>query len=252
MGEPGGMRLLLFVFAKNEESQFERTVRGLQAACSPDHVAGMVLFLAQNATGGCLRTAEVLNRADFPIAVEIARQPCGDIPACLKAVLDARADITHVLFVAADYFLEPAAIAGLIGRAARDPGAVHKFSRALPGGGFSPGYPAGAETLYRLFCAAVRVFYGCKITDPSFFIMAAPVRFFRRIRFKRTSMLFGQEWMYALLRAKAPVAEIPAVNLPRTEMGGTATLLYRLRYVTIAVAMRLRPMKRIWEKGAMP
>jgi len=244
-----GMRLLLFIFAKNEESQLEKTVRGLQAVCPPESVAGMVLFLAPNATKGCLRTAEGLQNAGFLIPIEIFQQASSNIPACVKAVLDGKPDVSHVMHLASDYFMESSAIAGLIESAAQDCGTVYKFSRTVPGGGFSPGYRHGMVPLYRLFCACVRVLYGCGITDPAFFVMVAPVRLFQLVQFRHTSMLYGQEWMYALLRGKTPIIEIPAVHLPRTEMDNSTTIYRRLRYMSIAVCMRFASKKSIWLKG---
>jgi len=245
------MRLLLFIFAKNEEGQLEKTVCGLQAACSPESVVSMVLFLAPNATEGCLRTANALQNAGFPIPVEVFRQPSGDIPACIKSALEDRRDISHVMHLASDYFLESGVIAGLITRAAQDCGTIYKFSRTVSGGGFSPGYRGGMAFLYRLFCACIRLLYGCKITDPAFFVMIVPVHLFQHVQFRHTSMLYGQEWVYALLRNKTPIIEIPAVHLPRTEMENSSTIRRRLHYVSIGIAMRFLAIKSIWGKGTI-
>jgi len=248
MTDPG-MRLLLVVLAKNEESQLAKTVRGLQAACAPETVAAIVLLLAANATEGCLRTASQLRGTAFPIPVEIFMQPCADLFASARAAVDSVPRATHVLFLASDYFLESRAVAGLAARAAGNPMVVHKFSRALPGGGFSPGYPAGAVPLYRLFCAFVRLLYGCGVTDPVFPVMIVPVRLLRLFRNKRGSLLAWAEWVFALMRAKTPIEEVPAESLPRTEQENSSTLLTRLRCAAIAVSMRFAPLERIWKEA---
>ena len=246
------MRLLLLIGAKNEETQLEKTVRGLQAACSPETAAGMVILLARTATEGCVRTARALQGNAFPIPVETVQQPTDDIPASINAVLGDGRDASHILCLASDYFVESSAIADLIARAEQDRGAIYKLSRALPGGSFSPHYRAGMVPLYRLFCVFIRALYMCGITDPSFTVMVVPVRLFQSIRFRRTSLAFLLEWMYALLRAKIPIVEIPAVNLPRTEGENSTNLAARLRHAAIAVRTRVVPAKKLWKEGYTP
>jgi len=244
------MRLLLFVLAKDEESQLEKTVCGLQAACAPGSLAGMVLLLAPNATQGCRRVAEALQNADFRVAVEVVVQPSWDFPACVKSVLLDR-QISHLLFVASDYYYESSAIADLIARAKECPGSIHRLSRTMPGGGFSSDYNAIEVLLYRLFCVFVRVLYGCRVTDPASAIAVVPERLFRLLKFRQGSLLIGAEWMFALLRSQAaPIVEIPAVTLPRAEGKGFSTVVSRLRYVPVAIRMRFIPLKNIWEEGA--
>ena len=242
------MRLLIVIGAKNEESQLEKTVRGLEAACSPGQVAGIVLMLAQNATEGCRRTADELCSVEFPIPVEAVVDPSRNLPASLKAVLGGRQDASHTLFLAADYFLDSSAVAGLVARAAQDPGTIYKISRAMRGGSFSPDYSPVEVLLYRLFCVFIRILYSCSITDPAFFVMVMPISLFLALRFKQASVPFGVEMMYALLRSKALIAEIPADNLPRTEMHNSSTIRQRLRYATIAVGMRFMPRKKFFEE----
>ena len=231
------MRLLIFVLASNEEHQLEQTVRGLQEECSPAHVAGIMLFLAPKATEGCLRTAAALEASDAPIPVEIVRESFGNALYTTQEVLRTRKNITHALFLASDYFLETSQIVGMIERAAHDLDHIYKFSRVLPGGRFQPGYPAGAIPLYRLFCAFVRILYGVKVTDPVFFVLIAPVQLFQ-LECREPSILAGTELLFLLLRAKAPIAEVPAYHLPRTEKKGSTNLAFRLRYVKIALRTR--------------
>jgi len=246
------MRLLLIVLAKNEETQLEKTVRDLQTACSPEQVAGMVLLLAQNVTEGCLRTAntlcgEWLSRSlGFPIPIEVVQQSANSIPDGIITVLDSRPDASHVLLLVSDGFLESVAVSELIARAAQDRDHIYKISRALPGGAFSPQYCAAETWLYRLFCAFVRLLFGCSITDPAFGVMVVPVHLFQLVRLRHKTLLFWVEWMYALLRSETVIVEIPAIHLPRTEKEGSSTILSRLRYVTIAIQMRFAPKKSIW------
>jgi len=243
------MRLLLIIFALNEESDLEKTVRGLQALCSPELVAGMVLLLAKSATEGCLRTAKALETAGFAIPVEVARQPSRDVLGCVKTVLGSRRHATHIMFLFADYFMESAAIADIIARAAQDRGTIYKFSRALPGGAFTPEYRPGEEWLYRLFSLFVRLLFRCGITDPVFQIMVAPVHLFWPTRFRQTSMVFGIEWVFTLLRNKISITEIPVVQLPRTGPGYKPTGNHRLHYLPITFRARFAPKKCIWEEG---
>ena len=231
------MRLLIFVLASNEEHQLEKTVRGLQAQCPPEHAAGIVLFLAPKATVGCLRTAAALQDLTAPIPTEILQETTLNTPETIKKAVRARTDATHVLFLASDYFLETSQIVDLIERAARDPEHIYKFSRALPGGRFQPGYPIGAIPLYRLFSFFVRILYGVKITDPVFPVMVAPVQLFQQ-QYAQSSILAGAEFIFLLLRMKLPMIEVPAFHLPRTEKKGTTNIAFRLRYLGIALRTR--------------
>ena len=174
------MHLLLFVMAKNEEKQLEETVRGLQSVCPGEIVAGMVLYLAPDATQGCLSTARALQSEASRIPVEIFVQPSGDIPAGFKAVLNRRRDVTHVLFLMSDNNIEIGAIVGLIERAAADPDTVYKFSRALPGGRFSSHYSVLEVRAYLLLCAFVRLLYGNRLTDHFFLVGIYPAALPRR------------------------------------------------------------------------
>jgi len=244
------MRLLLFVLAVNEEAELEKTVRGLQAACSPEHVAGIVLLLAQRASEGCLRTAQALTRAGFPIPTEISVQASRDIPACIKTVLNDGRDVTHMLIAFADYCMDPNDIAGLVARAAKDPGAIHKFSRALPGGTFSPEYRPGELPLYRLFSLGVRALFLRRISDPVFQVIVTPARLFRAIRFRQASMAFGIEWVCTLLRMRVPVAEYPVVSLPRTGPDYPSHNRHRRYYLPAVFRARFAPKKSIWEASA--
>jgi len=242
------MRLLIFIGAVNEESQLEQTVRGLAAACSPAHVASLMVSLAPMATEGCIRTAEALEDVSAPIPIEIYRQPVLDCPFSANALLDTRPDITHVMFLASDYDVESATVAGMIARAAQDCDTVYKLSRNLRGGRFSAEYPFGMVASYRLFTLLLRIGFFSRITDPAFFCMVAPVRLFRAVRFREKSVIFGVEWAFTLLRARAPTAELPAVQLPRTEGAGSSTPLGRLRYVRLAARARFAPLKDIWDE----
>ena len=251
MTDQQDMRLLIVVMAKNEESQLDQTVRGLQNAGLPEQAAGMVILLAQYATEGCLRTAEALQNEGFSIPVEAVRQPVNNLPVSIQIALNDRSHITHFLYLAADYFLESEAIAGLIARAVQDRGSIYKVSRALPGGSFSPHYSGVQVLLYRSFCTFVRVLFNCNITDPVFSSLVAPVQLFCLFRPKQTTLAFCSEWMFALLRKKVAVTEIPVVNLPRTEQEGTSTVFSRLRYVKTALRARFVPMKRLWDEDAL-
>ena len=244
------MRLLIVIGARNEETQLEETVRGLQAACSPKQVAGMVLLLASKTTEGCLRTANAMQNAGFHIPVEAVQQMSGNVPDSIKAILGGRREITHVLFLASDGCLNASAVASLVARAQQDRCAVYKISRTLPGGGFSSRYSAAEILLYKLFCVFVRMLFCCEITDPAFFVTIAPVHLFQFVQFSQSSILFGVEWIYALLRRRVPIFEIPAKNLPRTEMEDSSTVLSRLRYAAIAVRIRFMPLSRLWEDKA--
>jgi len=238
------MRLLLVVLAKNEEAQLKKTIHGLQAVCSPENVAGMVILLARMATGGCVRAAFALQNNDFSIPVKTVQQECDDLPACIKAVLNDSHNVSYILCLASDYFLESVAIADLITYADQDRGAIYKFSRALPGGRFSPHYHAVMVLLYRLFCAFIRVLYQCEITDPAFTVMIVPIQLFLSVRFSQNSLMCFPEWMYVLLRAKKNIVEIPAVNLPRTEMENSSSIATRLRHAAIAIRTRVLPVKK--------
>jgi len=240
------MQLLIFVAANNEEHQLEKTVRALQTECPPEHVACIVLVLASKATGGCLRTAAALQDPSAPIPVEIFPEPSGNFTETIKAMLRDKPAVTHVLGLAADYFLETSQIVDLIERAAHDPDHIYKFSRALPGGRFEPGYPFGAIPLYWLFCVFVSILYGFRITDPVFAAMVAPVSLFHR-QYRQSSILVGAEWMFTLLRMKAPIVEIPAFHLERTEKKGSTNIAFRLRY--IGIALRTRFTKRFKDEG---
>jgi len=231
------MQLLIFVLASNEEHQLEKTVRGLQAECPPEHVAGIVLFLAAKATEGCLRTAAALQDLTAPILTEILQETALTTPETVKEALHAKKEATHVIFLASDYFLETSQVVDIIERAAHDPDHIYKFSRALPGGRFQPGYPIGAIPLYRLFAFFVRILYGSNITDPVFPVMVSPVQLFQQ-QYTQSSILAGAEFMFLLLRMKVPMVEVPAYHLPRTEQQGTTNIAFRLRYVGIALRTR--------------
>ena len=231
------MRLLIFVLASNEEAQLKKTVRGLQEQCPPAHVAGIVMFLAPKTTEGCLRTAAALQDPSAPIPTEILQETNLTSPDSVKEALRARPDVTHVMFLASDYFLETSQVVYLIEQAAHDLDHIYKFSRAMPGGRFQPGYPFGAIPLYRLFCFFIRILYGSKVTDPVFPVMAAPVQLFQR-QYQQSSILAGSEFMFLLMRTKAPIVELPAYHLPRTEKRGTTNIAFRLRYVGIALRTR--------------
>ena len=241
--------LLLMIFAKNEENQLEKTVRCLQAVCPAEHVAGMVLFLAPNATEGCLRTAKALQNTEFPIPVEVFVQPSYDVPGCVKAVLADRQGISHVLFSAADEYVESSTIAHLITCAAQDRSNIYKLSRTLPGGDFSSDYSRSTVLLYKIFCVFIRILFRSKVTDPVFAVVVAPVHLFLLTRFQVTSLLFYAEWMFALLRRKTPITEFPALTLPRTEFNAFSSIFSRLRYVPIALRMRFLPKHKIFMKG---
>jgi len=242
------IRLLLIVLAVNEELELEKTVHGLQSTCSPELVAGMVLLLAQNATEGCLRTARSLAEAGLPIPTQVVVQPSRDIPGCIKAVLDSRPDATHMMIAFSDYCMESDDLAGLVANAARDRDRIYKFSRALAGGTFKPEYRPGEVRLYLLFCICIRILFWSHITDPVFQVVVSPVQLFQSVRFKFTSMAFGAEWMYALLRRKTPMVEIPVVSLPRIgPIALTRRNNHRLHYLLAAIRTRFAPKKYIWE-----
>ena len=243
----GGMRLLLIVLAKNEELQLKQTVHGLQAACSPETVAGITLLLAHNATDGCLRVAtELSESAGQPLPVVLVKQPTSDLPACIRTVLDDRQDITHVMFLGADYFLESAAIADLVAHAAQDTGSVYKFSRTLPGGAFASHYKPFLIPLYRLFCVFTRMLFGRGASDPAFGHGAIPVHILRGIRYNQTSHMLVVEQMLTLRRLKIPIVEIPAVQLPRTEHKNSSNLRQRLLYIVAVLRIRFAPLGWIW------
>ena len=240
------MRLLLFVVARNEESQLIKTVRGLQAVCPPEYVKSMVLLLARDATEGCRRTAGALQNESFPIPVEAIVQPNDNLPGCVKAILKERQGFSHFLIVASDFFLESGAIGDMVTRAARDPDTIYKFSRAMPGGSFGPRYSKLELWLYRLFSAFIRLLYSCDLTDPAFAILVAPASLAISVRLRHSSLLGNIEWLFALLRVKAPIVEVPAINLPRTEMKESTTFIKRLFYIAIALRIRVVPKKRVW------
>ena len=242
------MRLLLIVLAKNEELQLVQTIQGLQAACSPETVAGITLLLAHNVTDGCLRTAaELVGAAGQPLPVALVRQPTSDLPACVRTVLDDRRDdITHVMFLGADYFLESTAIADLIARAAQDRSAVYKFSRTLPGGAFASHYKPFLIPLYRLFCLFARMLFGRGASDPAFAHGVIPAHVLRGIRYTQTAAMLVVEQMLTLRRLKIPVVEIPAVQLPRTEHKNSSTFRQRIIYIFSALRIRFAPLNWIW------
>jgi len=246
------MRLQIFVFAVNEEVELEKTVRGLQAVCSPGIVAGITLLLAHRASAGCLRTSRAMAGAGFAIPVEVVVQPSRDVLGCVTGVLSSGRDISHFLFLMADYFLESEAIAGLIDLAARDRSVIYKFSRALPGGRFSPEYRPGELPLYRCFTLLLRLSFRSGVTDPIFSVMVAPVQKFLPVRIREKSLMFWTEWLFILMRGKEPIIEIPAYSLPRTGPDYTFHNMHRLHYLPVAIRARFAPQKSLWEEGCVP
>ena len=238
------MRICLIIFAKNEQHSLEKTVRDLQEACSPQSVAGMVVFLAPNATEACSATAQALAQELFGIPVQVVVQQPSGVGLSMQTLFS-NANFTHVMILSADYFVRPTAVAQLIAHAAQQPDVIYKFSRALPGGSFSSEYSRTKILLYRVFVFCLRILYHCNITDPAFISVLMPCPYMFCVRPRERSVHAGLEWLLIMLRCRVPVVELAAQNLPRTEQKGSSTVIGRLNYIRIALRVRFAPKKKI-------
>ena len=151
---------------------------------------------------------------------------------------------SHVMLMAADLETDPELIPRFIEKMQEGRWDVVAGSRWLPGGGFE-GYGRARLALNRLFQQCLRLAYLTWLTDLTF-----AYRLYRRevlegIRWEALGHPFLLECLLKPLRLGARVVEVPCRWRCRPEGTSAGSFRQMLRYVPLAIRVRLLPRSRL-------
>jgi len=225
----------------NETDALRTTVETIERLAG-EHVAEILIVVADRTTGDAMQTAEHLRR-QRPEVVRIHRQNLPRLGGALRDAFEA-ARGRHLMLMASDLETDPERIPDFIAAMGRGDCDVVAASRWLPGGGFD-GYGRLRVVLNWIFQQALRCLYLTRLTDLTF-----AYRLYRRealsgIRWEQLGHPFLLECLLKPMRLGARVAEIPCRWRCRDEGDSAGSFRQMLCYVPLALRIRFCAKRRI-------
>ncbi len=225
----------------NETESLRTTVETIRRLAT-EHVHEILIVTADRTTDESLSTAEQL-QAHTPETVRVLRQQLPSLGGALRDAL-AAATGTHVMLMAADLETDPELIPRFVEAMQQGRDDIISGSRWLGGGGFE-GYGRLRKTLNWGFQRCLAALYGVWLTDLTF-----AYRLYRRevldgVCWEALGHPFLLECLLKPLRLGARVTEVPCRWRCRREGTSAGSWRQMLRYVPLAIRIRLMRRKRI-------
>jgi len=214
------------------------TITGLAA----DQLHEILIVTADRSTPESLEVVGQLQQ-ELPEVVRVHRQRLPRLGGAIREAFEL-AGGSHVMLMASDLETDPEMIPRFIEKMQEARWDIVCGSRWLAGGGFE-GYGRLKTWLNWTFQRCFRLWYGVRLTDLTF-----AYRLYRRevlegIRWDELGHPFLLECLLKPLRLGARVVEVPCRWRSRREGASAGSLRETLRYVPLAVRVRLMRQERI-------
>ena len=250
MSEPIAFhKAVALIPAHDEVISLRETVQGIETLCSPADVARIVIALSPYATNACRREADLLACDCVPIPVTAIQERKGAMAKELQQVLRAQSDASHCLLWTADQDAPPETAALMIEKAKKNPAAVVRLSRFLPGGGLPASKKGFVNLRDTVFARLVCLLYRSKQTDPHFGLAMFPIHDFLRFDLREKFMAFTLEYNLCFERIGTQFIELPLKQQPRPEGRSNLSVMNKLRYFVPVIRLRFLPRRKIFKEG---
>lgn len=238
---------ITFILPVIDETDSLRTTAETILRLAAEEVHELLIVTADGTTPQSRRVAEELLR-QYPDLVRIHRQQLPRLGGAMREAFEL-AGGSHVMLMASDLETDPELVPQFIEKMRQGRWDVVSGSRWLAGGGFDGGYGRLRKLLNWLFQRSFRLLYGGRLTDLTY-----AYRLYRRevltgIRWEQLGHPFLLECLLKPLRLGARVTEVACRWQCRREGRSAGSFRQMLRYVPVAIRVRLLRRDRIRPPG---
>lgn len=224
-------RLTVAICAVDETTLLEQTFNKIYAYGK--HLE-FLFVLSRNCSKECLETVQTIckNHSDCRCAIQSAIGLGNAIQDAFRL-----AKGTHVIFWSADDDIDSTPFSKMVELSEKNPEAIVKISRWLPGGGFE-GYGGLRRTANYLSQKLIALLYHSKLTDFTNPTQIAPLALYKRIHWENSDAAILPEMVCKPLRLGCVFLEVPCKTRSNSKKNSHIGFFTHLKYYFIIFKIR--------------
>ncbi|MDR0883700.1 MAG: hypothetical protein LBN05_03725 [Oscillospiraceae bacterium] len=236
--------------ASNEIQSMRMTVAQVLHEIAPNDLEQIVLYLAPHVTEDCRAMAAELSK-QIP-KVQILQQVQPGLWHDIQQYLRQHSQASHFLLAASDGEMADEAFGRLVEGSREKPAQVVKFSRFMPGGGFSSEHGPLLQLATRVFGIIGNLLYGAHLSDFTYGVGSIPLQIFLAMYLETPSYAGVMEHNLISLRMHLPIEELPVHQVARFESYSGNSIFAKFLYIIPLLKLRVAPQDKLFRTEDAP